>query len=100
LQIARALQSQLFFYEVEWGSRVLGDSVEDVYMFLDDMDGPPDAPRADVEGLPTGVILLMTKCYSPGCSDEEPCYAFGCPRKVRWRHAWRARGRADGPPAR
>jgi hypothetical protein len=82
LQVARALQSQLFFYEVEWGSRALQDSVEDVYMFLDDMDGASDAPRADVEGLPTGVILLMTKCYSPACTDEDPCYAFACPRKV------------------
>jgi hypothetical protein len=84
LQIARSLQSQLFFYEVEWTSRLLQDSVEDVYMFLDDM-GPDgaDARAPDLEELPSGVILRMTKCYSPGCSDEDPCYAFVCPRKVR-----------------
>lgn len=38
-QVARSLHSQLFFYEVEWGGRVLQDGVEDVYMFLDDLDG-------------------------------------------------------------
>jgi hypothetical protein len=53
-------------------------------MFLDDM-GPDgaDARAPDLEELPSGVILRMTKCYSPGCSDEDPCYAFVCPRKVR-----------------
>jgi hypothetical protein len=40
LLVARSLQQQLFFYEVEWGGRVLQDGVEDVYMFLDDQDGP------------------------------------------------------------
>ena len=38
LQVARSLQSQLFFYEVEWGGRQLQDGVEDVYMFLDDQE--------------------------------------------------------------
>jgi RHO1 GDP-GTP exchange protein 1/2 len=53
-------------------------------MFLDDMDGGSDARMGDLEELPSGVILLMTKCYSPGCSDEDPCYAYACPRKVCW----------------
>ncbi|KAJ4469772.1 hypothetical protein C8J55DRAFT_523777, partial [Lentinula edodes] len=34
IQVARSLHSQLFFYEVEQGGRVLRDGVEDVYMFL------------------------------------------------------------------
>ncbi len=38
LLVARSLQNLLFFYEVEWGSRVLQDGVEDVYMFLDDYE--------------------------------------------------------------
>ncbi|EIW75246.1 hypothetical protein CONPUDRAFT_85508 [Coniophora puteana RWD-64-598 SS2] len=38
LQVARSLQRQLFFYEVEWGDKPLQDGVEDVYMFLDDHD--------------------------------------------------------------
>lgn len=33
--------------------------------------------------LPTGVVTIMTGCYSPSCSAEdwEGCYAHGCPRK-------------------
>ncbi|KAJ7282099.1 Dbl domain-containing protein [Mycena rebaudengoi] len=75
-----ALQSQLFFYEVEWGGRVLQDGVEDVYMFLDDQEGPSDA-APEREELPTGVVTMLTKCYSPSCSDEQQCYSYGCPRK-------------------
>ncbi|KAJ7623683.1 signal transducer [Roridomyces roridus] len=78
LQVARSLQSQLFFYEVEWGGRVLQDGVEDVYMFLDDVEGASDAPR---EELPTGVVTMLTKCYTPSCEDEVPCYSYGCPRR-------------------
>ncbi|KAF8757531.1 hypothetical protein RHS01_03367 [Rhizoctonia solani] len=42
LQVARSLQNQLFFYEVEWGGQALNDGVEDVYMFLDDQGGASD----------------------------------------------------------
>ncbi|TDL23713.1 Dbl domain-containing protein [Rickenella mellea] len=80
LQVARSLQSQLFFYEVEWGGRVLQDNVDDVYMFLDDQEGGADA-RLEREELPTGVFTLLTKCYSPSCVDGSPCYSFSCPRK-------------------
>ncbi|TFY73275.1 hypothetical protein EWM64_g10737, partial [Hericium alpestre] len=60
LQVARSLQSQLFFYEVEWGGRILQDGVEDVYMFLDDQEGgADDVPER--EELPTGVITVMTR---------------------------------------
>ncbi|KAJ7460820.1 signal transducer [Mycena latifolia] len=80
LQVARSLQSQLFFYEVEWGGRVLQDGVEDVYMFLDDQEGTSDA-APEREELPTGVITMLTKCYSPSCGDETQCYSYGCPRR-------------------
>ncbi|KAJ7708817.1 Dbl-like domain-containing protein [Mycena rosella] len=80
LQVARSLQSQLFFYEVEWGGRVLQDGVEDVYMFLDDQEGTSDA-APEREELPTGVVTMLTKCYSPSCGDETQCYSYGCPRK-------------------
>ncbi|KAJ6474687.1 signal transducer [Mycena vitilis] len=80
LQVARSLQSQLFFYEVEWGGRVLQDGVEDVYMFLDDQEGGSDA-APEREELPTGVVTMLTKCYSPSCGDEVPCYSYGCPRR-------------------
>lgn len=85
LQVARSLQSQLFFYEVEWGGRVLQDGVEDVYMFLDDIEGASDS-RVEQEELPTGVITLLTKCYSSSCDDENPCYSYACPRRVRLPH--------------
>ncbi|KAF8887321.1 CNH domain-containing protein [Infundibulicybe gibba] len=80
LQVARSLQNQLFFYEVEWGGRVLQDGVEDVYMFLDDQEGGSDA-APEREELPTGVVTMLTRCYSPSCGDGSPCYAYGCPRK-------------------
>lgn len=86
LQVARSLQSQLFFYEVEWGGRQLQDGVEDVYMFLDEGDaiggdGPNEQYRLEREELPTGVITLLTKCYSPSCQESMPCYSYSCPRR-------------------
>ncbi|KAJ3780956.1 Dbl-like domain-containing protein [Lentinula aff. detonsa] len=89
LQVARSLQSQLFFYEVEWGGRVLQDGVEDVYMFLDDLDGgagsssaQPSSP-SELTELPTGIITALTKCYSPDCVEGMTCYSPRCPRKAR-----------------
>ncbi|KAJ4474844.1 hypothetical protein J3R30DRAFT_616717 [Lentinula aciculospora] len=74
LQVARSLQSQLFFYE-------------DVYMFLDDLDGgagsssaQPSSPSEPTE-LPTGIITALTKCYSPDCVEGMTCYSPRCPRK-------------------
>ncbi|KDR80795.1 hypothetical protein GALMADRAFT_60733 [Galerina marginata CBS 339.88] len=80
LQVARSLQSQLFFYEVEWGGSVLQDGVEDVYMFLDDQEGGSDAVP-EREELPTGVITMLTRCYAPSCGEGIPCYSYTCPRK-------------------
>lgn len=81
LQVARSLQSQLFFYEVEWGNRLLQDGVEDVYNFMDDREGGSDA-ITEREELPTGVVTMLTRCYSPSCGDHgDPCYAYSCPRK-------------------
>ncbi|TFK39742.1 CNH domain-containing protein [Crucibulum laeve] len=80
LQVARSLQSQLFFYEVEWVSRLLEDDIKDVYMFLDDQEGGSDLVP-EMEELPTGVVTVLTRCYSPSCGDGGPCYAYGCPRQ-------------------
>ena len=112
LLVARSLQSQLFFYEVEWGGRVLQDGVEDVYMFLDDQEGGAGSAGgsgADDEGegegegegrgaerlmvgsavereeLPTSVVTVLTKCYSPSCVEGAVCYSFACPRRPRVR---------------
>lgn len=81
LGVARSLQSQLFFYEVEWGGRQLTDSVEDVYMFLDDQEGVSNELQ-DQEELPTAVITILTKCYSLSCSEGLPCYSSRCPRRA------------------
>lgn len=83
LQVARSLQQQLFFYEVEWNDKPLQDGVEDVYMFLDDLEGTSEGPR-EREELPTAVVTMLTKCYAPSCSEDDPCYSFACPRR---RHA-------------
>ncbi|TBU24200.1 Dbl-like domain-containing protein [Dichomitus squalens] len=80
LQVARSLQSQLFFYEVEWVDRPLQDGVEDVYMFWDDQEGASDA-RIEREELPTAVITLLTRCYASSCDDDNPCYSYTCPRR-------------------
>lgn len=48
-------------------------------MFLDDQEGEAVPER---EELPTGVITILTKCYSTTCSEEFPCYSYACPRKV------------------
>ncbi|KAF8626558.1 hypothetical protein AX15_004807 [Amanita polypyramis BW_CC] len=79
LHVARSLQSQLFFYEVEWHNRMLQDNVEDVYTFLDDHEGPSDAVT-EREELPTGVLTMLTRCYTPMCGEGGVCYAYACPR--------------------
>ncbi|KAH7890998.1 CNH domain-containing protein [Phlebopus sp. FC_14] len=80
LQVARSLQQQLFFYEVEWGDKPLQDGVEDVYMFLDDLEGGSESTR-EREELPTAVVTMLTKCYVSSCSEDDPCYSFACPRR-------------------
>ncbi|KAG6901533.1 hypothetical protein C0995_010832 [Termitomyces sp. Mi166 len=79
LQVARSLQSQLFFSEVEWDdTSKVQDNVEDVYNFLSDLMGVEDGVP---EELPTGVVTMLTRCYSPGCAEGLPCYSYTCPRK-------------------
>ena len=50
-----------------------------------DQEGGPDAID-EQEELPTGVVTMLTRCYSPSCGGGRggrgPCYAFSCPRKV------------------
>lgn len=79
--MARSLQSQLFFYDVEWGSGLLQDGVEDVYMFLDDAAGTSGGGH-EREELPTGVITMLTGCYAASCIEGDPCYSYACPRRV------------------
>lgn len=39
LVVAHSLQNQLFFVEVGWDDRPLGDNVEDVFQFMSEVDG-------------------------------------------------------------
>ena len=56
-------------------------------MFLDDAEGAGPSSSVpsgshDREELPTGVVTMLTGCYVPTCVDDEPCYAFSCPKRV------------------
>jgi RHO1 GDP-GTP exchange protein 1/2 len=90
LHVARSLQSQLFFYEVEWGGRVLQDNVEDVYMFLGEESEGSSSGARDLlnQELPTGVVTTLASCYAPTCDDENPCYSWACPRRVSSSSSW------------
>ncbi|KAG5730352.1 Rho1 guanine nucleotide exchange factor 1 [Termitomyces sp. T112] len=79
LQVARSLQSQLFFTEVEWDdSAKVKDNAGDLYNFLDNAMSFDDEFDDD---LPTGIVTILTRCYSPTCSESDPCYSYVCPRK-------------------
>lgn len=61
---------------------MLQDGVEDIYMFLDDQEGDAESVP-EREELPTGVITVLTTCYSPSCQNGAPCYSFMYPRRPR-----------------
>ncbi|CAE7225241.1 unnamed protein product [Rhizoctonia solani] len=84
LQVAQSLQNQLFFRAVEWGGQPLRDGVEDVYMFPDEQAGGSRQYSAREE-LPSGVITLLTSCYSPCCARGLPgkCYTYSCSRRYQ-----------------
>jgi len=79
LQIARSLQSQLWFYDVEYSGRPLCDDVDDLYRFPGDAE---DSVAMYGETLPTGVNALLTPCYSISCEDGRPCYSISCPFRL------------------
>jgi len=76
LQIARTLQNQLYFVDVDWGKRELQDGVEDVYTFFGEAGSEESAE------LPTGITTMLTRCYSASCGEGIVCYSYTCPRKV------------------
>jgi hypothetical protein len=39
LSVAHSLQKQLLFVEVDWDDKLLGDSVGDVYQFMNEIEG-------------------------------------------------------------
>ena len=65
--------------DVDWGKRELQDGVEDVYTFFGEAGSDSIVEGAE---LPTGMITMLTRCYSASCSEGIAYYSRTCPRKV------------------
>ena len=76
--MARSLQTQLWFVEVDWDIKPIRDSPEDVFRFMGEMEGMSTGDGFNSE-LPTGLASMATKCYSPMCPQDSRCYAARCP---------------------
>lgn len=107
LLVGRALYAQKFFHDVNYEHR-LRDSNQELYQYREHLqlpyadqqdeesDRPPESPFPDDETVvlplsaepvdhqdvayPNGVFTLLTKCYSPTCTKDSPCYSISCPR--------------------
>ncbi|OUM68300.1 hypothetical protein PIROE2DRAFT_65929 [Piromyces sp. E2] len=40
------------------------------------------AKKSEINALPNGVYTLLTRCYSPTCSEGNMCYSISCPRRL------------------
>lgn len=40
------------------------------------------AKKSEINALPNGVYTLLTRCYSPTCSEHNMCYSISCPRRL------------------
>ncbi|PBK72353.1 hypothetical protein ARMSODRAFT_753829 [Armillaria solidipes] len=92
LDIARSLQRQFLFCEVgsvEWGEETIYNSEVRIYRFLDD-----SLSTSSDDEVPTGVMPMLTRCYSPTCSDDWPCFSHACPR---WGNAQPSRPESGQP---
>ena len=78
--MAQSLQNQLWFVEVDWDIKPLRDSSEDVFRFMGEMEGMGAGEGLGSE-LPSGLMTVATKCYSPSCTGDNRCYAPRCPFK-------------------
>ena len=77
--MAQSLQNQLWFVEVDWDIKPLRDSSEDVFRFMSEMEGMGEGLTSE---LPSGLMTMATKCYSPSCTGDHRCYAARCPFKT------------------
>ncbi|KAK0202610.1 hypothetical protein DFS33DRAFT_914432 [Desarmillaria ectypa] len=68
LDIARSLQRQFLLCEV--GSLGWGEEQYTICFLSISLD----------EDVPNGVVPMLTRCYSPTCSDDWPCFSYACPR--------------------
>ena len=77
--MARSLQNQLWFVEVDWDIKPLRDSSEDVFRFMGEMEGMGEGLTSE---LPSGLMTMATRCYSPSCTGDGRCYAARCPYRT------------------
>ena len=82
LILAQSLQNQLWFVEVDWDIKPLRDSSEDVFRFMGDMEGIGAGEGLTTE-LPSGLMTMATRCYSPSCTGDSRCYAPRCPHQTK-----------------
>ena len=76
--MAQSLLDQLWFVEVDWDNKPLRDSSQDVFRFMSEMEGM-GAGEGLITELPTGLMTLATRCYSPSCKGDNRCYSPRCP---------------------
>jgi len=68
--------------EVDWDTKPIRDSSDVVFKFMDEMEGFGGGSDPLTIALPSGVLTMATKCYSPSCTGDSRCYAPRCPWKT------------------
>ncbi|KAI7872412.1 CNH domain-containing protein [Spinellus fusiger] len=101
LVLGRALEAQRFFHDVNYEHQ-LRDSVQELYHFKEHIHLPipmTSTPEKEIQlssedlpiasshtsihvddGLPNGIFTVLTRCYSPTCTQNKYCYSPLCPR--------------------
>ncbi|KAI9505803.1 CNH domain-containing protein [Coemansia spiralis] len=76
--VGRALEQQSLFHDVDYEKR-LRDDPNELYAFDDDSRASLSvhSPTPAING----VFVMLTDCYSPTCSNSQPCYSVTCPRQ-------------------
>ncbi|KAJ2850354.1 RHO1 GDP-GTP exchange protein 2 [Coemansia brasiliensis] len=93
--VGRALEQQKLFHDVDYEKRLRDDPYE-LYAFDEDVvnallrahrgeDADDDCSHLQSDtrsgsGI-SGVFVMLTDCYSPTCSNTQPCYSVTCPRQ-------------------
>jgi hypothetical protein len=79
--MAQSLQNQLWFVEVDWDIKPLRDSSEEVFRFMGEMEGMVTGDGMGTD-LPSGLMTMVTRCYSSSCPGNRTCYSPRCPYKT------------------
>ncbi|ORX87719.1 hypothetical protein BCR32DRAFT_194653, partial [Anaeromyces robustus] len=83
LLLGRALGNQNLFHDVTY-NHFLRDNSNELYQFSNDIMNLiiENAKKSEINTLPHGVYTLLTRCYSPTCSEGNMCYSISCPRRL------------------